>query len=86
MEKRFKNIIYMRLIEKNITVVEHTHEPIISEDLFYKVSQCFERQSKYSNKKGFSKNIPLDKDIFKDKIYCGRCGRRLTRTSTKKIF
>lgn len=65
--------------ENDVTIVEHTHEPIISKDLFFKVSRRFERQDKYSNSRGFSKKFPLSKDIFKDRIYCGKCGQRFTR-------
>ena len=65
--------------EDNIAVVEHTHEPLVSEDLFYKVSQRFEEQSKYSNKDGFSKTIPHEEDIWKGKLYCGECGHSITR-------
>lgn len=65
--------------ENDISVVEHTHEPLVSEELFRKVSQRFERQSKCSNRSGFSKKIPQSEDIFKDMVYCGGCGRRMIR-------
>ena len=65
--------------ENDISVVEHTHEPLVSEELFYKVSERFERQSKCSNRNGFSKKIPQSEDVFKDMVYCGRCGHRMIR-------
>ena len=65
--------------ENDISVVENTHEPLVSEELFRKVSQRFERQSKCSNHIGFSKKIPISEDIFKDMVYCGGCGRRMIR-------
>ncbi len=65
--------------ENDISVVEHTHEPLVSEELFYKVSERFERQSKCSNNSGFSKKIPQSEDSFKDMVYCGRCSRRMIR-------
>lgn len=65
--------------ENDISVVENTHEPLVSEELFRKVSQRFERQSKCSNRIGFSKKIPQSEDIFKDMVYCGGCGRRMIR-------
>ncbi len=71
---------------EDITIVEHNHEPIISEDLFYKVLERFERQSKYSNHEGFSKKIPQSQNILKDKVYCGGCGRRLLRYSQVKTL
>lgn len=72
--------------EKDISVVEHTHEPLVSEELFYKVSERFERQSKYSNQEGFSKQIPQSEDIFKDMVYCGRCGHRMIRNPSIKTL
>ncbi len=73
-------------IKNDITIVERTHEPIVSEELFYQVAQRFEKQSKYANSKGFSKRIPHREDIFKDTVYCAECGRRLIRNSVIKIL
>lgn len=65
---------------------EYTHEPVVLEDLFYKVSQRFEKQRKYSNKADFSEKLPQNEDPLKDIIYCGGCGRRLVRNSQVKTF
>ncbi|MCI9144025.1 MAG: recombinase family protein [Lachnospiraceae bacterium] len=72
--------------EKDISVVECTHEPLVSEELFYKVSERFERQSKYSNQKGFSKRVLQSEDIFKDMVSCGRCGGRMIRNPSIKTL
>lgn len=72
--------------ENDISVVEHTHEPLIPESLFYQVSQRFQNQSKYANQNGFSKKIPQSEDIFKDLVYCGRCGHRMVRNSSIKTL
>lgn len=71
---------------EDITIVEHNHEPLILEDLFYKVSERFERQSRYSNRDVFSKKIPQSENVLKDKVYCGGCGRRLIRYSQVKTL
>ncbi len=71
---------------EDITIVEHNHEPLISEDLFYKVLERFERQSKYSNNNGYSKKIPQSEDVLKNKVYCGGCGRHLIRYSQVKTL
>lgn len=63
-----------------------THEPLISEELFHKVSERFQKQSKSSNQKGFSKEIPQREDIFKDMVYCGRCGHRMGRNPSIKML
>ena len=82
------NQVYIGMLQGHgdRAAMERTHEPLISEDLFYKVSRRFERQSRYSNSKGFSKRVPLCEDIFKDKIYCSGCGRRLIRHSSVKLL
>lgn len=72
--------------ENDISVVENAHEPLVSEELFYKVSERFERQSKYSNQEGFSKKIPQSEDIFTDMVYCGRCGHRMIRNPSIKTL
>lgn len=82
-QKRRRHEVEM---EEDVSVVEHTHEPLIEEELFLKVMQRFEQQSKYSNNKGFSKMIPQIENIFADKIFCGECGKQMRRTfSTKKL-
>jgi len=68
------------------SVKEHTHEAIISEDLFFEAAGKFEKSSVYCNKDGFSKTIPVEEDIFADVLYCGDCGSKMKRTSAVKNF
>ena len=68
------------------SVKEHTHEAIISEDTFFKVAGKFEKSSVYCNKKGYSKRIPVDEDIFADVLYCGNCGSKMRRITAVKEF
>lgn len=67
-------------------VKEHTHEAIISEDMFFKAAEKFEKSSVYCNKNGYSKRIPVDVDIFADILYCGDCGSKMKRISSVKVF
>lgn len=67
-------------------IVEHAHEPIVSEDLYYQVAQRFEKQSRYSNSKGFSKIVPQSEDVFAGVIYCGECGKWMRRTFSTKTL
>lgn len=68
------------------TVVEHTHEPLIEEELYFEVTKRLERQSKcFSNKKN-SKKMPPNEDIFKNKIFCGICRSPLARRTAMKTF
>lgn len=73
-------------MEEDVSIIEHTHEPIISEDIYFKVAQRFEQQSKYSQNNGFPKLIPQSDNIFADKIFCGECGKQMGRTFCTKIL
>lgn len=65
-------------------VKENIHEAIISEEIFIQAALKFEKNSVYSNKKGFSKTTPLDEDIFEGVLFCGDCGSKMRRTSSVK--
>lgn len=67
-------------MEEDVSIVEHTHEPLIEEDVFFKVAQRFDKQSKYSNNKGFSKLVPHSENILGDRIFCGECGKPMWRS------
>lgn len=68
------------------SVKEHTHEAIVSEDVFFEAAERFERNSIYCNRSGFSKTIPLDEDVFADVLYCGDCGSKMTRNTAVKVL
>lgn len=71
---------------KDWSIKEHTHEAIISEDIFFAATGKFEKSSVYCNKNGFSKKIPIDEDIFADVLFCGDCGSKMKRISAIKTF
>lgn len=80
---------YVNLERKDIdlekmSVKSNTHEAIISDDMFVQAALKFEKNSVYSNKKGFSKNVPLDEDIFGGILFCGDCGNKMCRTYASK--
>lgn len=68
------------------SIKEHTHEAIISEEMFFEAAEKFERTAKYCNKDGFSKTVPLDEDIFAEILYCGDCRAKMRRISAIKGF
>lgn len=68
------------------SVKEHTHEPIVSEDVFFQAASRFEKSSVYCNKNGFSKTVPVDEDIFRGILYCGDCGSKMKRVTQVKTF
>lgn len=68
------------------SVKEHTHEAIISEDMFFEAASKFEKSSVYCNKKGYSKMVPAEEDIFADVLFCGDCGSKMRRITAIKQF
>lgn len=68
------------------SVKEHTHEAIISEDIFFAAAGKFEKLSVYCNKNGFSKTVPIEEDIFTGLLYCGDCGSKMKRISAVREF
>lgn len=52
--------------------------------MFFEVAGKFEKASVYCNEDGFSKRIPVDKDIFADVLFCGDCGRKMKRLTAVK--
>lgn len=67
-------------------VKEHTHEAIISKDMFFEVAEKFEKLSVYCNQNGYSKTIPMEEDIFADVLFCGNCGAKMKRITSIKEF
>ena len=68
------------------SVKEHTHEAIVSEELFLEAAQKFEKSAVYCNRDGFSKAVPTEEDLFTDVIYCGECGSKMRRVAVIKKF
>lgn len=68
------------------SIKEHSHEAIVSEDLFFEAAGKFEKSSVYCNRNGFSKTVPVDEDIFAGVLYCGDCGSKMKRVSAVREF
>lgn len=58
------------------TVVESTHEPLVSRELFLKVQEIRDRTGGAKSSK-FS--TPITSDIFAGKFYCAQCGFTMSR-------
>lgn len=69
---------------KDCCIKRHTHEAIISENEFMRVSEKFEQTSAYCKKDDYSGNVSKDKDIFEGIIFCGDCGSKMRRVSFAK--
>ena len=68
------------------SVKEHTHEAIISEEIFLEVAEKFEKSAVHCNRNGDSDRIPVEEDLFKDILYCGKCGSKMKRVAVNKEF
>ena len=78
--------------ESDWIIVKGTHEPIVSEELFYKVREKIDkiRECYYENA-GKHKQFKNSNYFFKGKLVCGECGSKIKRTATfdarlKKTF
>lgn len=63
---------------------EHTHEALVSQDMFRKVSEGFQKKSENRNAEEMKKTAPIDKDIFKGVLFCGECGGKMRRITAVK--
>lgn len=62
-----------------------THEPLVSEDVFFRAAAMFEKSAeKFCNRKGFTKNVPLEEDIYAGVLFCGDCGKQMARVANVK--
>lgn len=87
-EKIYRNGERHNIEPDEVITAPHTHEPIISEDLFYRVSSKIEEKRKRGLQKKRLPEDTLPEDIYKDLIYCGECGSKLKRTcgSNRKSY
>lgn len=89
----FDGMNEIRVDKQNWSVVKHTHEPIISQELFDKVQkQLAQTRERYFENLGKYDKVSNKENIFKTKVACGDCGTPLTRyknagkENKKKIF
>lgn len=81
-----KNPLYMGYVKvkafnhEKEELVKGIHEPIITEDLFYKVQSV---TSSRTNKKLAYKTMSIDRYPLRGFIECYKCGRNLTASSAK---
>lgn len=61
------------------SVKQNTHEPIISEETFFKAAQMLEKNLERCHEDGFSKRFPPEENIFADVLFCGDCGSKMQR-------
>lgn len=69
---------------EDVSVREHAHEAIVAEEVFLEAAVRLEQQSVACNRRGFSKRVPAEEDIFGQLLYCGECGAAMARCSSSK--
>lgn len=65
-------------------VREHTHEALISEEMFQAAAGRLEKPLDSGKQKSSSGAVPLDADLFADVLFCGDCGAKMKRSSSVK--
>lgn len=81
-EEKYRDRVRHEVEPDEVIMIEHTHAPIIGEDIFYRIScQIEEKRKKELEKKHLQKDTYAE-DIYGGFIYCGECGSRLKRTCT----
>ena len=72
-----------KLSKADWVIVEGTHEPIVSKELFYKVQEEVEKVRKnYFENAGKHQKFRNNNHFFKGRIVCGECGSKLVRSAT----
>ena len=66
-------------------IVEGTHEPVVSRELFEEIRGLFRqkvKESTFSSQRG--KDIPKQENKYLNLVFCGKCGKRLQMLSRLK--
>lgn len=71
---------------KDCLVKEHTHEAVISEEMFFEAAAKFQKNSVYCNKDGYSERVLLEEDIFAKVLFCGECKANMKRITSVKTL
>ena len=73
--------------EENWVVTENAHEPLVSMEVFQQAEHiCQKLADRTKSHKHPTKGYPLGENIFDNVLYCGVCGRKMTRSSYVKDY
>lgn len=64
---------------------KHSYEPLVDEEVFWEVAARLEKTAKFCNRKGFSRVMPPEEDIFAGVLFCGDCGAKMHRICGVKV-
>ena len=80
-----KNRIHKR--EDDWMVTKDAHEPLVDKELYQKAVEVREKILKRTaSHKHPTKGYPIEENIFDNVLYCGVCGRKMTRNSYVKQY
>ncbi len=73
--------------EEEWVVRENTHEALVSTELYRKAQETKKKIEEASaSHKHPAEGVPIGENIFKHVLYCGVCGRKMTRHSHARIY
>lgn len=73
--------------EEEWVVKENTHEPVIDTALFAEAAEVRERLHERTGTHAHpTEGCPIGENIFDNVLYCGVCGRKMTRNSYVKTY
>lgn len=68
--------------EEQWKIKEQAHIPLVEVELFKKAESTWKKiQKKSANRKHSVTECPIDENVFEDVLFCGVCGRKMTRHS-----
>lgn len=77
----------IRKAEEEWVVKENTHEPVIDTALFAEAAEVRERLHERTGTHAHpTEGCPIGENIFDNVLYCGVCGRKMTRNSYVKTY
>lgn len=73
--------------EEEWVIAKEVHEPLIERELFERVQEIRRNiQAKSAAHNHPSEGFPIEENIFDNVLFCGVCGRKMTRTSRVKHY
>lgn len=73
-----------RTAEKDWKIKEQAHEPLIERDVFEEVRKV--RLKIHERNKNIAARHKIEGNVFEDVLFCGVCGRKMTRHSHVKTY
>lgn len=68
--------------EEQWIIKEQAHVPLVEMELFKTAESVWKKiQKKSENRKYSTAECPIDENVFEDVLFCGVCGRKMTRHS-----